>query len=144
MNNELEDTNKTLSELRKSKESLETLVSSIASKWVSEDTQTQVESPSKETKKTKTKTKRLPKKKVKSEPEPEPEPEDEVVKEETKMESETKDDKGGAEDEEGFIVSHKGVEYVVFPDNFDVIRADDKEEDVIGRWDPANKVIIFN
>jgi hypothetical protein len=53
----------------------------------------------------------------------------------------------GDEDEDGessFEVTFKGVKYIVFEDNNDVIRADDEAEDVVGQWDPVKKTIVFN
>ena len=42
-----------------------------------------------------------------------------------------------------FEVTFKGVKYVVFEDNNEVIRADDETEEVIGNWDPVKKTIVF-
>lgn len=47
------------------------------------------------------------------------------------------------EGESSFEVTFKGVKYVVFEDNNEVIRADDESEEVIGNWDPVKKTIVF-
>jgi hypothetical protein len=56
-------------------------------------------------------------------------------------------DVGNNDDEDGedsFEVMFKGAKYIVFEDNMDVIRADDEAEDVVGKWDPERKTIVFN
>lgn len=142
---ELNTTNQTLSELQKSKGSLETLVNSIATQWAIETTNTtpvpQDTPSSHETKKTKSK--KATNKRVRSKPEPSPSPSPSPGPD-PEDGPETNTIEHPVEPEEGFIVCYKGVDYVVFPDNLDVVREDDKEEEVVGRWDPENKVVVFN
>lgn len=156
----------TLSNLRESKKSLESIVMSIASQWGFSSDPTPTPTPTvtkKETVQTVVSTsqehdteykKKTRSKKTKPEPAPvsvsEPEPETEQVLENivTKAMPSTavEESKGDepAPDGDEFVVTYKGIDYVVFAEDYAVIREDDKEENVVGTWDPIQKVISFH
>ena len=136
-----DDEKELLEKLNKSRVRLEETVAALAEEWglASDSAPVPVPTPGPVVQSPAT---TAPSKKTKKEtapvPTPAPAPAPAPV-ENVKEEMEEQEEEG----ESSFEVTFKGVKYVVFEDNNEVIRADDESEEVIGNWDPSKKTIVF-